>query len=115
MAKATDTDMAEVIGNNLRAARMRAGLTLEHVAEVVGVEPVTVSRWESGTRSPSVSVLARLAQITGVDPGSLLAVGGDPTPQVPEDVAEVLELMGQMDGARRRTALRVLQALAEEG
>lgn len=57
---------------------------------------------------------ACLVEITGVQPGSLLAVEGEPSPQVPSDVAEVLELMGRMDNGRRKTALTVLQALADE-
>lgn len=114
MARATDIEMAKTIGNNIKMARTRAGLTIEHVAEVCGVEPVTVSRWESGDRSPSISILARIASMAGVEPGALLVEDGDPRPAVPSDAAEVLELIGGMGEARRATAVAVLRALAAE-
>ncbi len=44
-----------------RAARLAAGLSLVEVAEVVGVQPATVSRWERGVRSPHGDAALRYA------------------------------------------------------
>jgi transcriptional regulator with XRE-family HTH domain len=49
-------------GRNLSAARTRAGLTQQQLAEQLGgVAPTTVARWEQGTRQPSVPDQRRLA------------------------------------------------------
>lgn len=60
------------IGRQLRAARDRAGLTQTAVGQLLGVHFVTVSRWESGTRVPSLDVLYRLAAAYGCAPRDLL-------------------------------------------
>ena len=54
------------------------GLTQAYVAEALGVDPVTVRRWELGLRMPTRSNLARLAQMFGVSPVELCreALGG---------------------------------------
>jgi len=111
----TDTDMAELIGRRIRQARLAASLTLEGMAEHLGVEPVTVSRWEMGQRTPgNVSLLAKIAQVCGVEPGTLLADGPPPRPAVDNDTAEILALVGQLGQTRRATAIRILQALVDE-
>ena len=112
----TDTDMAELIGRRIREARLAAGLTMEGLAEHLSVEPVTVSRWEIGQRTPgNVTLLAKIAQVCGVEPGVLLAEGPPPRPAVDDSTAEILALVGQLGQARRETAIRVLRALVDEG
>ena len=39
-------------GENLRAARIAAGLTMQDVAEALGVHVTSVLRWERGKRKP---------------------------------------------------------------
>ena len=48
----------------MRAARRGSGLTQKQLAEALGVEPITVSRWERGVTSPSLPRLRRIAEIT---------------------------------------------------
>jgi DNA-binding transcriptional regulator YiaG len=43
----------------LRAMRERVGVTQHRLATELGVHPVTVARWEAGTRSPSGSLRDR--------------------------------------------------------
>lgn len=46
-------------GRELRAARERLGLTQAELAKVVGVQRVTVARWEAGLRKiPPMLTLA---------------------------------------------------------
>lgn len=45
--------IAQVTGSNLRVARDEKGLTQREVAEVIGVSPMDVSRWETGRVEPS--------------------------------------------------------------
>ena len=55
------------MGGRLRTARRSAGLTQKQLAEELGVESITVSRWERGVTSPSLPRLRRVAELTGDD------------------------------------------------
>ena len=58
--------MGKKLGARVRKARLRRGLTLTALAEVIGVRsPATVWRYENGRR-PEPDVLARLALALGV-------------------------------------------------
>ena len=52
------------VGVRLRTARRSAGLTQKQLAEALGVESITVSRWERGVTTPSLPRLRRIAEIT---------------------------------------------------
>lgn len=45
----------------LKPMRKRAGLTQSGLAEVLGVHPLTVTRWELGTMHPRAEMLKRIA------------------------------------------------------
>jgi transcriptional regulator with XRE-family HTH domain len=52
------------LGTRLRTARRSAGLTQKQLAEALGVESITVSRWERGVTSPTLPRLRRIAELT---------------------------------------------------
>ena len=52
------------VGGRLRIARRSAGLTQKQLAEALGVEAITVSRWERGVTTPSLPRLRRVAELT---------------------------------------------------
>lgn len=56
----------DVLAANLRAERARARRTQEEVAAAVGVDPATVSNYESGASAPSYETAWRLADYYGV-------------------------------------------------
>jgi transcriptional regulator with XRE-family HTH domain len=60
------------LGDNLRAARKRLGLSQEQVADLSGVHATEVSRIEAGKRDPRVSTVERLAKAVELKPGQLL-------------------------------------------
>jgi transcriptional regulator with XRE-family HTH domain len=68
----TDRVILERLGQRIAATRHRTGLTQAALAERAGIDPVTLSRWETGARSPSICALVRLADVLGVRPGDLL-------------------------------------------
>jgi transcriptional regulator with XRE-family HTH domain len=59
------------LGENLRAARTKLGLTQEEVAERSGVQAGEVSRIERGKRDPQASTIEKLAAAVEVPPGRL--------------------------------------------
>jgi len=60
------------LGENLRRARERLGITQEEAGHRSGVHPTEVSRIEAGKRDPRISTLERLAKAVGVPPSDLL-------------------------------------------
>jgi transcriptional regulator with XRE-family HTH domain len=61
----------------VKAAREAAGLTQSRAERDAGLTPTTVTRLERGEYDLPVSELADLAQVLGVDPGSLFPPAGD--------------------------------------
>lgn len=59
--------------NRLVLARKQAGMTQEDVALRMGVSPITVSRWETGTRQISLELFFDLAQLYGALPAALMS------------------------------------------
>lgn len=53
------------VARELIAARMRAGLTREQVAERMQTTQSTIARMESGRTMPSLRTLSRYAEATG--------------------------------------------------
>lgn len=63
------------MASNLADIRKGAGFrTQEALAEKIGVERVTVSRWESGDREPRLSMISLLARTLDVSEGDIVAV-----------------------------------------
>jgi transcriptional regulator with XRE-family HTH domain len=54
-----------VLARELIAARARAGLTQEQLAQRMGTTRSAIARLESGRRMPGVRTLERLAEATG--------------------------------------------------
>lgn len=60
------------IGGFLKALRKDKGLTQEQLAEILLVSGKTVSRWETGTNLPDLSVLIQIAALYGVEVKEIL-------------------------------------------
>jgi len=63
---------AHQIGNRIREARVRAGLSQPQLSRLAEVANATVSRWETGKTCPCLVSLYRLADALGVPVGSLV-------------------------------------------
>lgn len=67
------TSLKERIGMNLRAIRIRSGLTLREVSKMAGVSISMLSMYETGERPPSIDRIEQIADLFGIDPVSLIA------------------------------------------
>jgi transcriptional regulator with XRE-family HTH domain len=85
----------------LRAARRGAGLTQKQLAEALGVEPITVSRWERGATTPDLEVLRLVAGATG-KPLSFFVDDG-PSGRVPAS-PELADATARIEAASARIA-----------
>lgn len=63
--RARDTAIYRAIGAQLRAVRLACGVSQEELAEHLGIERVTLSRYESGARTLPLATLVRIAEVLG--------------------------------------------------
>ena len=62
----------ETIGKRIRTARMRADLTLEQVADKLGVTRQAVEQWEQGHTRPHANKQRRLCEVLQMELGDLI-------------------------------------------
>jgi len=62
------------IGENLKALRKNKDMTQEDVAEVLGVSPQSVSKWERGDTYPDITLLPALANFFNTSVDSLIGM-----------------------------------------
>lgn len=60
-------------GKLLRNLRKAKGMTQKQIADSLGIQPKTVSKWETGHGFPDVSTLSALADLLGVSESTLLS------------------------------------------
>lgn len=62
---------------NMKAERVRLGMSMQQVADSVGVHVNAVSRWESGDAEPMGSNLIKLSHLYGCSPEYLMGKTSD--------------------------------------
>ena len=60
------------IGTNIKRMRQNKGLTQEQLADILGVSPAAVSKWEAKNTYPDITMLIPLAQVFRVSMDDLL-------------------------------------------
>lgn len=90
-------DISKLIGERIKSARKRAGLTQQELADLIQVSNITVSRWESGTQTADDENKRNLARVLDTSlmyimgetndpqryPGTLLGGEGSGNPPFP--------------------------------
>lgn len=66
-----------LIGDRIREARRAAGLTQSELARHVGVEAMTVSKYERGVFSPGADAALLIAEACSVDARWIRAIDDD--------------------------------------
>ena len=64
--------MGSTLGKNIKLYRKNKGFTQEELAELLNITPQAISKWESESGLPDVSMLIPLAQVLGVSTDALL-------------------------------------------
>lgn len=98
------------INKVIRSRRKILGLTQEEVAVNMGVSIPAVSKWESGTTYPDITILPQLARLLNIDMNTLLSFNQDPTPEEIENFLSVLSTKIEM----KNNFSEVLEAVEEK-
>lgn len=71
--------LRQIFADNLRRARLAAGMSQEELADVAGIDRTYVSALERCRYAVSIDVMERLGIALGVAPATLLEEVGDVT------------------------------------
>lgn len=83
----------ETIGNRITKYRKAKGMTQEALAEKLGVSSQAVSKWETDTSCPDISMLPKLCAILGITTDELITGKSDEVHMLPAGEWKSLEEM----------------------
>ena len=81
------------IGQKIKELRKKADMTQDRLAEMLGVTAQAVSKWEVGSASPDLSLIAPLCRVFGVTADELLGIAHEKDPRETEAEEELDRLM----------------------
>lgn len=100
------------LGDNIRRARQKRGLTQSALAEQLGVSDRAVSRWETNAASPDVALLAKLALTLETTADALLGV--DPLRMQGEILRATEDCTRLLNAGDAPAAVRLMREGAEK-
>jgi len=113
MPRRRDEELIRDIGRRIATLRQQRGYTQERLAERIGIEPVTLSRLETGHRAVSITSASRMAEALGVGLGDLLDVQRPlPESEQPPEAAELVREFTGLSAPRRELGRRLVRELA---
>src|SRR5690554_793382 len=65
------------LGSTIKRLRIKQGVTQEELAEYMGVSFQAVSKWETNTTMPDITLLPKLAVFFGVSIDDLFSINND--------------------------------------
>jgi transcriptional regulator with XRE-family HTH domain len=114
MPRQREEALLRQLGQRVAQARRDRGWSQEQLAEAIDIQPVTVSRWETGHRALSISTLARITDALGVSLGDLLDVERElPRLEHGPEEAELQRIFEQLTPTQRDLVLRLIRELAD--
>lgn len=95
---------SQKIGAFLRELRKEKNLTQEQLAEILGVSGRTVSRWETGSNMPDLTIMIELADYYDIDIKELL--NGERKSEMDKELKETLKTVADYTDTQRQEAVK---------
>lgn len=102
-------------GLNVKKYRMRLGFTQEKLAELCDCSSQTISGTETGYSFPSSKVLFKIAESLHVPLMYLFNFGEDPVISNKEENETLINCLSNLSYEQKRIAVKLLQALCDNG
>lgn len=105
----------KVIGNFLKKLRKEKGITQEQFAEKLNVSGRTVSRWETGSNMPDISLLVAISEFFDVSISEI--INGERRSEIMEEVKEkeVAEKLSDYAEAEKELLLKRARIISIAG
>ena len=102
------------IGSFLKELRKEKGITQEEFAEKINVSGRTVSRWETGTNMPDISLLIEIAEFFGVSIPEI--INGERKSEIMnEEVKEVVEKLSDYANVEKESIIKSISSFSIVG
>jgi len=98
------------VGQFLKQLRKEKGITQEEFAEKIGVSGRTVSRWETGSNMPDISLLVDIADFYDVDVREIIE-GAKKSEMMNEEIRDTAEKMADYADAEKSRLLGFAQII----
>ena len=99
------------IGAFLKELRKEKGITQEQMAEELGVSGRTISRWETGSNMPDISLLVEIAEFFDVSIPEIIK-GERKSEDMKEETKEVAETMSDYARAEKEQLLKSIRNMS---
>lgn len=84
-------DIKKLLGKRIQELRKSKNITQEYMAELIGIETVSLSNIERGKYYPASENLSKIIDVLGVEPEELFALGHlKPHKELIEEMVKVL-------------------------
>ncbi len=103
-------DLGKFLGQQIAAHRIALNLTQNQLAERLGVEPETVSRFERGSSLPSLKRLIALSEVLDVGVHRLLSLS---SPLAKDQCHELEAMLTKLAPNDRTLVLSIVKTLSE--
>ena len=116
--------MEITLGKRISLLRKEKELKQDELAEILGISPQAVSKWENDITCPDISLLPKLAKTLGVSIDELLSGKSEPPAKIipPEERKEIKDMVLRIvvnsadgDKVRVNIPLVLVQAAVEMG
>ena len=99
------------IGSFLKELRKEKSLTQEQLAEKLNVSGRTVSRWETGTNMPDISLLAEIAELYEVGISEIIS-GERKSGTMNDEVKEVAQGLSEYAASEKEGIVKEIRSLS---
>jgi putative transcriptional regulator len=110
----TQTEVGDMLSDNIRTLRKNRGFTQEDLANRLNVTRQTISKWEKGISVPDAEMLSKLAEELETNVGELLGAKIE-IPSEENAVVEQLSRLNEQLAIKNRRARRIWKTLAAIG
>lgn len=113
MPRNRDQDLLRQVGLRVAQSRASRGWTQDQLSEAIGIQPVSLSRLETGHRALSLSTLNKIAEVLQVSLGDLI----DPEREFSEpkhspQEAELVRAFSSLSRPQKNLLLKLARELA---
>ncbi|MBR5317903.1 MAG: helix-turn-helix transcriptional regulator [Lachnospiraceae bacterium] len=96
------------VGSFLKELRKEKGVTQERFAEILGISGRTVSRWETGSNMPDISLLVEIAEFFDVSIPEIIN-GERKSESMNQEIKEVAESLSDYASVEKETMLKEIR------
>lgn len=96
-----EVNMELNMGNRIAELRKAKGMTQEQLAAALGISAPAVSKWETGSSYPDITLLCSLARVLGTDVDTLLAYEEELSQEKAAEYAQQILKIGREQGAEQ--------------